>query len=70
VAAEAMGSSQDRVSSRFRLIDSASFLRAYDEVVQVTFEDEQWHGMWHGVRDGAVVAVVGGRLGRVRQTHL
>jgi hypothetical protein len=29
-----------------------------DEVVQVTFEDEQWHGLWHVVRDGAVVAVV------------
>jgi hypothetical protein len=29
-----------------------------DEVIHVTFEDEQWHGLWHVVRDGSVVAVV------------
>jgi hypothetical protein len=31
---------------------------ADDEVLQVTFEDEEWHGIWHVVREGAVVAVV------------
>jgi hypothetical protein len=29
-----------------------------DEVVQVTFRDEEWHGIWHVVRNGSVVAVV------------
>jgi hypothetical protein len=32
-----------------------------DEVVQVTFGDEQWHGLWHVVRDGSVAR---NRLGR------
>ena len=29
-----------------------------DEVVQVTFEDQPWMGLWHVIRDGSVVAVV------------
>jgi hypothetical protein len=29
-----------------------------DDVVQVTFEDEPWMGLWHVIRDGSVVAVV------------
>ena len=29
-----------------------------DEVVQVTFEDDPWMGLWHVSRDGSVVAVV------------
>jgi hypothetical protein len=36
----------------------AGIHRRSDEVVQITFDDEQWHGLWHVVRDGAVVAVV------------
>jgi hypothetical protein len=28
------------------------------DVVQVTFEDEPWMGLWHVIRDGSVVAVV------------
>jgi PASTA domain len=29
-----------------------------DDVVQVTFGDEPWMGLWHVIRDGSVVAVV------------
>jgi hypothetical protein len=29
-----------------------------DDVVQVTFTDQQWYGIWHVIRDGAVIAVV------------
>ena len=29
-----------------------------DEVVQVTFEEQPWIGLWHVIRDGSVVAVV------------
>jgi hypothetical protein len=33
-------------------------VRLRDEIVQVTFTDQEWHGLWHVIRDGEVVAVV------------
>jgi hypothetical protein len=29
-----------------------------DEVVQATFGDQEWYGIWHVIRDGQVLAVV------------
>jgi hypothetical protein len=56
----AFGGPSDRVTpgGSAYIVSNLPGIERSDDVVQVSFEKEQWHGLWHVIRDGSVVAVV------------